>query len=103
MQLTKELRELGYCAEYDLMGRGIKPQMKYANKINAAFTVVIGDNELESGKVKLKEMTKGEETEVALDDKFVGAFDSIFIDKMFEEIDEASTVKMFGQMGGHQQ
>ena len=103
MQLTKDLRELGYCAEYDLMGRGIKPQMKYANKINAAFTVVIGDNELESGKVKLKEMTKGEETEVALDDKFVGAFDSVYIDKMFEAIDEASTVKMFSQMGGQHQ
>lgn len=102
MQLTKELRELGYCAEYDLMGRGLKAQMKYANKINAAFTVVIGDNELESGKVKLKEMTKGDETEVALDDKFIGNFDTLFIDKMFEEIDEASTVKMFGQMGGQQ-
>ena len=102
MQLTKDLRELGYCAEYDLMGRGIKPQMKYANKINAAFTVVIGDNELESGKVKLKEMTKGEETELALDDKFIGNFDSIYIDQMFAEIDEASTVKMFGQMSGQQ-
>ena len=102
MQLTKDLRELGYCAEYDLMGRGIKPQMKYANKINAAFTVVIGDNELESGKVRLKEMTKGEETELALDDKFIGNFDSIYIDQMFAEIDEASTVKMFGQMSGQQ-
>ncbi|MBR1824824.1 MAG: histidine--tRNA ligase, partial [Ruminococcus sp.] len=102
MQLTKELRELGYCAEYDLMGRGIKPQMKYANKINAAFTVVIGDNELESGKVKLKEMSKGEETELALDDKFIGNFDSIYIDKMFEEFDEASTVKAFGQITGQQ-
>ena len=102
MQLTKDLRELGYCAEYDLMGRGLKPQMKYANKINAAFTVVIGDNELESGKVKLKEMSKGEETELALDDKFIGNFDSIYIDQMFAEIDEASTVKMFGQMSGQQ-
>ena len=102
MQFTKALRELGYCAEYDLMGRGLKPQMKYANKINAAFTVVIGDNELESGKVKLKEMSKGEETELALDDKFIGNFDSIYIDQMFAEIDEASTVKMFGQMSGQQ-
>ena len=102
MQLTKDLRELGYCAEYDLMGRGIKPQMKYANKINAAFTVVIGDNELESGRVKLKEMSKGEETELALDDKFIGNFDSIYIDKMFEQFDEASTVKAFGQITGQQ-
>ena len=102
MQLTKDLRELGYCAEYDLMGRGIKPQMKYANKINAAFTVVIGDNELESGRVKLKEMSKGEETELALDDKFIGNFDSIYIDKMFEQFDEASSVKAFGQITGQQ-
>ena len=94
---------MGYCAEFDLMGRGIKPQMKYANKINAAFTVVIGDNELESGKVKLKEMSKGDETEVALDDKFVANFDAVYIDKMFEQFDDVSTVKMFGQMTGPQQ
>ena len=103
MSLTKALREMGYCAEFDLMGRGIKPQMKYANKINAAFTVVIGDNELESGKVKLKEMSKGDETEVALDDKFVANFDAVYIDKMFEQFDDVSTVKMFGQMTGPQQ
>ena len=47
-------------------------------------------------------MSKGEETELALDDKFIGNFDSIYIDKMFEQFDEASTVKAFGQIAGQQ-
>ena len=42
--------------------------MKYANKINSEFTVVIGDNELEEGSAKLKCMADGTQTEVSLDD-----------------------------------
>ncbi|MCQ2458741.1 MAG: histidine--tRNA ligase [Ruminococcus sp.] len=98
MSLSQQLREFGYCAEYDLIGRGLKAQMKYANKKNAAFTVVIGDNELESGVVKLKEMTKGDETEIALNEKFVDNFDAVFVDKMFEQLDDVSAAKLFGQM-----
>ena len=40
MKLSKALREYGYFAEYDMMGRGLKAQMKYANKINAAFSSI---------------------------------------------------------------
>ena len=47
--------------------------MKYANKLGAQFTVVLGDSELESGVVRLKNMESGEETEVALSD-FENAF-----------------------------
>lgn len=90
MSIARELREYGYHVEYDLMERGLKAQMKYANKIGAAFTVVIGDNELEDGRVKVKEMESGNETQLSLDDKFCGLFDSIYVDKMMQEIDEAS-------------
>lgn len=87
MELAKALREYGYYAEYDLMGRGIKAQMKYANKIGALFTVVIGDNELETGTAKLKEMEKGEETEIRLDDKLAASFEEHYFDKVMGQLD----------------
>ena len=84
MILSRDLRECGYRAEYDVVGRGLKAQMKYANKIEAAFTIVLGDNELQNQKARLKEMKTGEETEVSLGDDFIDVFDSIYIDKMLD-------------------
>ncbi len=88
MQISHELREFGYRAEFDLMGRGIKAQMKYANKIGSAFTVVIGDNELENGSVKVKEMETGNEVEIALDDKFRTNFESLYFNKMMDSLED---------------
>ena len=88
MELTKGLREFGYCAEYDLMGRGIKAQMKYANKIGAAYTVVLGDNELEEGKARLKEMESGNETEILLNDKFTTNFENEYFNKVLDIMDD---------------
>ena len=62
------LRRAGVSADYDMMGRGVKAQMKYADKSGARFVVVIGDNELESGAAVLKNMDTGEERSVALGD-----------------------------------
>ncbi len=67
LELSAELRAEGYSVNIDTVGRSIKAQMKYANKINSEFTVVIGDNELETGKVMLKCMEDGTQTEVLLD------------------------------------
>ena len=88
MELSMSLREYGYFAEYDLMGRGLKAQMKYANKSGAKYTVVLGDNELEAGKAKLKEMEKGEEVEIALNDKFTASFEEVYFNKMLDFMDE---------------
>jgi histidyl-tRNA synthetase len=46
------------------MGRGIKAQFKYADKIKAKYVAVIGSNELENGVVKLKNMADGSEQTV---------------------------------------
>lgn len=73
-ELVTKLRDEGFRAECDLMGRGVKAQMKYANKIGAEYVVVIGDNEIESGKANLKDMNSGEETEISLGDDFIKAF-----------------------------
>lgn len=61
-----ELRADGIRAETDTVGRSVKAQMKYANKISAAYTLVIGDNELESGRAELKNMTDGSSSSVEL-------------------------------------
>ncbi len=88
MKLTKELRDYGFHAEFDLMDRGLKAQMKYANKIGAAFTIVLGDNEIAEGKAKLKNMESGEESEIKLDEKFIYNFESFFADDLMKGIDE---------------
>ncbi len=65
--LLKQLRDGGVYAERDYMGRGLKAQMKYANKIGAKYTVVLGDNEVTGGVANIKNMETGEQTEVCLD------------------------------------
>ena len=64
--LVTNLRQEGVFALFDVSNRGIKAQMKYANKIGAEYVVVIGDDELSSGVARLKNMDSGEETEVKL-------------------------------------
>jgi histidyl-tRNA synthetase len=63
-QLVHALREEGFYAECDTMNRSVKAQMKYANKIGAKLSMVLGDSELESGKANLKVMETGEQREI---------------------------------------
>ena len=79
MQLTAMLRKDGVSAQSDVMGRSLRAQMKYADKINARFTAVIGDNELEKGEAVLKNMKSGEKITVKLDDAFADSFSDIEI------------------------
>jgi len=62
--LCGALRSKGVRAEVDHARRSMKAQFKYADKLGAAYTVVIGDDELAKGVVKLKDMRSGEEREV---------------------------------------
>ncbi len=64
--LSAKLRSLGISSEIDHAGRSVKAQLKYANKINAAYTIVIGDDEMKNGSVKLKNMETSSETVVNL-------------------------------------
>ncbi len=67
MKLAFDLRKEGIKVDVDHLGKSVKAQMKYANKIGARFTFVIGDSEIEENKVKIKRMSDGEQFEVALD------------------------------------
>ncbi len=82
LQLTAALRKEGISAQTDVMGRSLRAQMKYADKIGAAFTMVIGDNELAAGQAELKNMKTGEKITLKLDDSFTGAFADIEIAQM---------------------
>lgn len=48
------------------MGRSLKAQMKYADKLGAKFSLVLGDSELEEQKAKVKNMATGEQKEISL-------------------------------------
>ena len=64
-RLVNELRKAGVRADLDHAARSMKAQFKYANKLGVKKVVVIAGDELEKGVVKLRDMEKSEETEVA--------------------------------------
>ncbi|MCH5298093.1 MAG: histidine--tRNA ligase [Ruminococcus sp.] len=72
--LIKSVRDCGLIAETDVVGRGLRPQMKYADKIGAKFSIVLGDNEIEQNSAEVKNMTTGEKTTLALDETFADKF-----------------------------
>lgn len=72
-KLVNDLRQEGISAESDHLQRSIKAQMKYANKINARYSMIIGESELEQRSVRLKEMESGNESIISMDD-FVKVF-----------------------------
>ena len=59
--------------------------MKYADKLNAKYTIVIGDSEVEEGVAKLKDMQTGEETEIALA-TFVSGYYSITLASQLDDL-----------------
>jgi len=95
--MANALRREGMFVEFDVVGRSVKAQMKYANKIGAKFTVVIGDSELESGKVKLKNMESGEEKELSLD-TFESDILNITISESLKEFDNLDFSSIMGNI-----
>lgn len=85
MELAAGLRSEGFAAESDLVGRSLKAQMKYADKIGAKFSMVIGGDELAAGKAKVKNMATGETAEVELD----GDLSKFFYDHELAELSGA--------------
>ncbi len=88
-QIAFDVRLSGLGAEYDITGRSLKAQMKYANKINADFTLVLGNDEIMSGVGRLKDMKTGESVEVRLDEVAEAIVD-IYSNRMVEQFGELS-------------
>ena len=64
LKLLHELRGKGIRADMDTRERNLKGQMKYANKLGAEYTAVIGGDEVASGEITLKNMSTSEQTKV---------------------------------------
>ena len=91
--IATRLREGGVSVECDTVGRSLKAQMKYADKIGARYTVVVGDNELESGLARLKNMENGETSDVALDDSLYTTLYTKSLDRQLADMTD-----LFGEV-----
>ena len=65
-KLVFDLRKYGIHAERDLCDRSVKAQMKYANKLGAKYSMVLGEDEITANQADIKNMETGETTSVAL-------------------------------------
>ncbi len=68
IKLANELRNNNIICESDIVEKNVKQQMKYANKKDMDYVIIIGDNEIETKCVKLKNMETGEQLELKMDD-----------------------------------
>jgi len=59
LALLRDLRRAGLEAHMEYEGRSIKSQMKRADRLKAAFALIVGDDELAAGVVSVKNMTTG--------------------------------------------
>ena len=64
-KVATELRRAGVGADLDLLGRGMKGQMKAADRSGARWAVIIGDDELAAGEVTLRDLSSGDQERVA--------------------------------------
>lgn len=83
--LTEDVRKSGFSAQCDIVGRGLRPQMKFADKIGAKFSLVIGDNEIDENKAEVKNMETGDKTAVSLQN-FAKEFEDIMINAQTQKI-----------------
>lgn len=77
VSLLHKLREGGFSAERDYLDRKIKAQFKAADRLQAKYVAVLGDDELKANKINVKSMETGEQKEVPLDD-FINQFKELF-------------------------
>ncbi|MEA3499700.1 MAG: histidine--tRNA ligase [Candidatus Marinimicrobia bacterium] len=67
IQIVKEIRNNRYSVDMDFQRRSVKAMMREANRKNAKYSIVIGENELQSGEVNIKNMDSGKEKTVKID------------------------------------
>ncbi|MEG2174156.1 MAG: histidine--tRNA ligase [Oscillospiraceae bacterium] len=72
--LAARLRAVGIWSESDVMGRSLKAQLRYADKLGARFTMVLGDEELHKGEAAIKDMSTGVQIPLMLNSDFAVSF-----------------------------
>ncbi len=68
MDLTYKLREQHIRCATDLVGKSVRAQMKYANKVQAKYACIIGEEEMKTQNVSIKNMDTGEQHEIAMEE-----------------------------------
>ena len=94
-EICSKLRSDGFSVQTDITARGLKAQMKFANKIAAKYTLVLGDDELNNNSAKLKNMQAGDETEVALDNLSESLLTALNTDALNNLTDTISKEQLF--------
>lgn len=100
LEISKDMRAEGFGCLMDLNRRSVRAQMKYADKLGAKFNLVIGDNEVESGCAKLKNMATGEKTEIQLE-TFVNGFYNISLAEQLADLEINGEEFDFGSLFGN--
>lgn len=77
MKLLHKLRLAGFSAERDYLDRKIKAQMKAADRLNAKFVAILGEDELKENRINVKRMETGEQLEMNLED-FIEKFQELY-------------------------
>jgi histidyl-tRNA synthetase len=67
-EIIKELRDKGFAVEREYAAKGIKAQLKKANKIGVSFVLLLGEDELGRGVIAIKDMKTGSQKDVKLED-----------------------------------
>lgn len=86
VEIAKDMRDEGFSVLYDLNGRSLRAQMKYADKLGTKFNVVIGDNEVDNGTAKLKNMATGDTKDINLT-TFVSGFYDISMEEQLKDLE----------------
>jgi histidyl-tRNA synthetase len=68
LQQLPKLRDKGISATMDYMGRSMKAQMKDANRENARYAIIVGENELKEGKFTFRDMKESEESSLGFEE-----------------------------------
>ena len=66
IQIATDLRKKGISTEVYLNDKKLKAKMKYADKLEIPYVIVVGEDEINSGIVKIKNMKTGEEKETSI-------------------------------------
>lgn len=68
LKVAKDLRKAGLCVDMDVQGKGISKNLAYANSLGIPFVIIVGEDEVKQGKVKLRDMKSGKEEMLSLHD-----------------------------------
>ena len=67
-KLAHDMRKQGFRVMSDIAERNVKGQFKYADRVHSRYTVVIGEEEIHSGELTMKNMETGEQTKIRMEE-----------------------------------